>query len=84
MQRKQKKLYDCLGWLLDVIGIKESKGKAKPLAVICIFLGILFNTLTMTLQITPDQMKEILLILEEWMTKKYYNLKDLHMLTREA
>ena len=77
---KAEEAYDCLGWLLDVIGIKESKGKAKPPAVICIFLGILFNTLTMTLQITPDRMKEILLILEEWMTKKYYNLKDLQCL----
>ena len=58
--------YDCLGRIMDSIGIKESKGKTKPLAYIAIFLGILFNTISMTLTITAECLEEIRNILREW------------------
>ena len=56
---KVEEAYDCLGWILDSIGIQESKDKASPPAYVIIFLGILINTLTMTLEITPERRKEI-------------------------
>ena len=31
------KAYDCLGWILDTIGIKESTRKAKPTSIHCNF-----------------------------------------------
>ena len=50
---KAEKPFDCLGWILATTSIKESAHKAKPPATITISLGILFNTITMTFQITP-------------------------------
>ena len=60
---KSFEAYDCLGWILESIGIRESKEKACPPAFIVIFLGILFNTINMTLTITEERMKEILHLL---------------------
>ena len=77
---RAEEAYDCLGWILSSIGIKESKHKAKPPAFIAIFLGILFNTLTMTLQITEDRMIEIKELLNEWIHKKTASLKELQSL----
>ena len=56
---RAEEAYDCLGWILDSIGIKESHSKAKPPAFIAVFVGILFNTIRMTLTITPDRLTEI-------------------------
>ena len=66
--------------LLEEIGIKESKKKACIPAVICIFLGILFNTVTMTMEITPDRMEEIELLLDEWEVKEKCTLRELQSL----
>ena len=72
--------YDCLRWILDTIGIRESKHKACPPAYIAVFLGILFNTLTMTLQITPDRLQEIQQLLSNWMQKNTATLKEMQSL----
>ena len=79
-ENKAEEAFDCLGWILATIGIKESISKAKPPSVICVFLGILFNTLTMTLQIMPERLQEIMDLLEEWLNKKYYSLRELQSL----
>ena len=77
---KAEEAYDCLGWILNSIGIRESAKKATPPAYIAVFLGILFNTLTMTLQITPERLTEIRELLEEWMEKRSMTLRELQSL----
>ena len=79
-EAKAEEAFDCLGWILSTVGIKESVKKAKHPAVICVFLGILFNTLTMTLQITPERLNEITELLNEWSKKKYCNLREVQSL----
>ena len=51
---KADEAFSCLGKILSMIGIKELVKKAVPPTFIVVFLGILFNTLTMTLQIISD------------------------------
>ena len=75
--------YDCLGWILDTIGICESKHKACPPAYIAIFLGILFNTLSMTLQIMEERLQEILDLLMQWTNKETATLKEMQSLLRK-
>ena len=72
--------FDCLGWILDTIGIRESRLKAKPPAYIVVFLGILFNTVTMTLTITPDRLEELRQLLKEWSQKRSATLRELQSL----
>ena len=72
--------FDCLGWILDTIGINEVKGKAKPPAYIAVFLGILFNTILMTMQISPERLQEIKNILVTWLDKDYATLKEIQSL----
>ena len=77
---KVEEAYDCLGWILDTIGIRESKTKACLLACIAIFLGILFNTLTMTMQITDDRMTKIKSLLVKWLDVETASLKEVQSL----
>ena len=53
--------FQDLGKIFNKIGIWESKTKAFMVS-----LDILLNTSTMLLEITPDQMKEILDLKELW------------------
>ena len=76
VESRAEEAYDCLGWILDSIRIHESRHKACPPAYIMIFLGILFNTITMTMQITGEQLKEIKELIEHWLHKKSATLKD--------
>ena len=79
-ESKAEEAYDCLGWILDTIGIKESVSKACPPAYIVVFLGILFNTIEMTLHITEDRLAEIRALLKGWQSRKYCTLKELQSL----
>ena len=78
--KKADKAYDCLGWILVSIGIREAAHKSIPPAYIAVFLGILFNTITMTMQITPDRLMEIKQLLQTWLRKKSATLKDMQSL----
>ena len=53
-EEKGDAAFQYLGKILHDIGIKESKQKVCPPAYIVVFLGILFNTLSMTMEITKD------------------------------
>ena len=77
---KAEEAFDCLGWILSTIGIRESLSKACAPAYIIVFLGILFNTLTMTMQITEERLVEIKALLEEWMVKRTASLKEVQVL----
>ena len=79
-ESKADDAFNCLGWILSSIGIKESKNKATPPSCIATFLGILYNTRTMTLQITPERLVEIRKLLQEWQHKETMNLQELQSL----
>ena len=79
-ESRAEEAYDCLGWILDSIGIQESKEKATPPAYIIVFLGILINAITLTLEITHDRREELKQMLSIWKSKKSSTLKELQSL----
>lgn len=72
--------YDCLGKIIEKVGLLESEEKACPPAVEMVFLGTGLNTVTMTLFITPDRVEEILELLEQWKGKETATLREVQSL----
>ena len=61
-------------------GIEEALDKACPPSEIMIFLGILFNTIKMTMEITPERLHEIRSIVLLWLNKTSASLKEIQQL----
>ena len=74
---------DCckLSWLLQDKGICEPEHKACPPSSIMVVLGILFNTIDMTLSISPDRVDEIQAELEAWCNRAKMSHKQPSTLT---
>ena len=77
---KAEKDFCKLGWLLQDIGIWESKHKACLPSSIMVVLGILFNTIDMTISISPDRVDEIQAELEAWCNRAKMSCKQLESL----
>ena len=69
--------YDTLGNLLESCGIEEAKPKAVPPTTRMTFLGVIFDSDKMMLEVTLDRVKEISLLVEDWLRKKKASLKEL-------
>ena len=80
LEQYAREAFDTLGDILCAIGIQESESKAAPPSFIMVFLGILINALTMTLEITSDRREELKSILTEWMFKKSATLREMQSL----
>ena len=79
---KVEEAYDCLRWIPE---IWKSYNKAcSPPSVMIIFLEILFNTLSVTLQIAEEYLKEVRSILSDWLNKWSATLTELQSLLRKA
>ena len=61
-------------------GIEEAVEKACPPTETMTFLGILFNSTEMTMEVTKDRLLEIKLLIKEWLNKKSASLKDIQKL----
>ena len=61
--------FDYLGWLLQYLGFDESAAKACKPSTSMIHLGILFNTVKMTMEVTPDRVADTLRELKAWQQK---------------
>lgn len=72
--------YCILGSVLEKCGIEESVNKSCPPSTIMSFLGVLFNTLQMSMEITPDRMKEIRFLLKTWLNKDQATLREVQAL----
>ena len=72
--------YNILGEILNSIGIEESTSKAQPPAHIATFLGVLFNTIEMTMSITPERLIEITSLITSWLSKKSATLNEVQQL----
>lgn len=81
-EQKEKAIfaYNCLGSVLEKCGFEESKDKACPPNEIMIFLGVLFNSITMTMEVTPDRLMEIKLLVKQWLTKDKATIKEIQSL----
>ena len=66
--------------VLEKCGIEKAKSKASPPSNIMSFLGILFNTITMTMEITPERLLELKVLLSFWLSKETATLKEVQSL----
>ena len=72
--------YNCLEQALIKCGIEESPDKACPPSEIMVFLGVLFNTLTMTVEVTQQRLTDIRILIEQWLEKQTATLKEIQSL----
>ena len=72
--------YLLLGALLRDLGLGEAKKKSCEPSTKMEFLGILFNSITMTLQVTPNRLVEIRELLSVWLTKRSASKKEIQSL----
>ena len=75
VQRAYQAFY-ALGELLRNLGIWEAASKASPPAVILIFLGVLCNSETFTLEITKERLQEISELIERWLSWRTVSLRQ--------
>ena len=61
---------------MEKCGFKGALDKASPPSEIVSFLGVLFNTLTMTIEITPDRLVEIRSLFKPWINRDVASLKQ--------
>ena len=66
VEEKAQIAFTTLGQILSNIGIEESENKAVAPSTFAPFLGIWYNTVTMTMSITPDRLTEVKGLLRKW------------------
>ena len=66
--------------ILNKCGIKESVEKASPPATIMTFIGILFNTEKMTVEVTSERLAEIGELLKLWLNKESASIREIQSL----
>ncbi len=74
--QKAVESFEELCELLEEVGAGESKHKASYAHEAIVFLSTHFNTLTMTMSITPDRMQEILDAVTIWCDKRFATRKQ--------
>ena len=72
--------YNTLSTLLQNCGIEEAKDKSCPPCTVMTFIGVLFNTESMTIEITPERLLEIKKLIKLWLHKEKASLKDIQSL----
>ena len=74
---KAWKAYEALGKLLVQLGVQESVDKACPPSTKMKFLGIEFDTMSMTMRIDSEKLKEITTISKIWSRKTVATKQEL-------
>ena len=77
---KAWKSYQELRNILEFCGLEESVEKACPPATRMVFIGVLFNTETLTLLVTQERLEEIKLLVQNWLKFETATLKQLQSL----
>ena len=79
-KQKAAKAYQELGNLLYNCGLEESVSKACAPCTKMTFLGTMFDTEELTLNVTPERLQEILLLVEHWLQKTHATPHELKSL----
>ena len=72
-----EKAFKRLGEILDEVGLEESKAKANPPDTKMLFLGILFDSVEMNMQIDMDRIVAVREELEAWENKTSATKKEI-------
>ena len=79
-KEKAHAAHEYVGTLLSDAGLEETISKQCSPAVRMIFLGILFDTLKLTLEVTPERIVEILELLADWLNRVDASRRELESL----
>ena len=80
VQEKADVAYSLLDRFCERTDISESKEKACAPSTKMIFVGVLFDTIKMTLEISPGRLVEIRTLVSEWLKKTHATRKELQSL----
>ena len=69
-----------LGGVLGSCGLQESVRKALPPATRMEFLGVMFDTNTLTLEISEDRLQEIVGEIKEWLKKSTASRREVQVI----
>ena len=69
-----------LAKVLEFCGLEESVHKACPPATRMVFIGVLFDTETLTLLVTQERLEEIKLLVKSWLEFEFATVKQLQSL----
>ena len=72
--------YDTLAWLLEDLGLQESKKKAVPPTTQITYLGVQFNSMTMQMSVPPEKLTEVKAEICRWVRKSTISKKELQSL----
>ena len=65
-------------------GLEESVDKAVTPTTKMTFIGVTFDSEKMTLEVTPERVVKISLLVESWLKKNKSSLKELQSLFRKV
>lgn len=73
---------DCqyLGEVLDAGGLEEALEKGCGVACVMVFLGVLFDTISMTMSVTAERVKDTLSEAQAWECKQFASKKEVQSL----
>ena len=74
------KNYQVFSNLLNDLGLLESEEKSVPPGTQVEFLGVLFNTVTQTMEVTPNRLKDISSLVLDWLNKTRASKRQLQSL----
>ena len=72
--------FSRLGELLSELGLAESDDKARVPSTEMVYLGVMFNTMSMTMSVPPEKLAEVRDVLENWYRKTTTSKKPLQSL----
>lgn len=72
--------FKSLGDIFDEVGLAESVDKAVSPGTRRVILGILFDTVSMTMEVTQDRLKEIVLLTHLWSSKNHATKKQVQQI----
>ena len=72
--------YLKLGWLMEDLGLEESKEKAEPPTTCITYLGVQFDSVAMTMSVPPAKLTEIKAEIRIWVRRTTICKKELQSL----
>ena len=72
--------YNTMQVMSEKCGFEEANNNACHPSTSMIFVGVLFNTQSMTIEITAERLKEIISLLTSWLNKEKASLKEIQSL----
>ena len=77
---RARSAFEALGWLLNDLGLAESKDKAEQPNTTITYLGIEFDSIAMEMRVPADKLQEIKSEIRNWLRRTTITKKELQSL----